>query len=60
LYGRVSPTICGSNLTVFAGLREDSFFFDVEQFFRVRAAALGTGPRTAFKEPSQAIDFTKR
>ncbi|MEG5015132.1 MULTISPECIES: DUF4331 domain-containing protein [unclassified Microcoleus] len=49
----------GSNLTVFAGLREDPFFFDVEQFFRVRAAALGTGPRTAFKEPSQAIDFTK-
>ena len=48
-----------SNLTVFAGLREDPFFFDVEQFFRVRAAALGTGPRTAFKEPSQAIDFTK-
>ncbi|MEG3889864.1 DUF4331 domain-containing protein [Microcoleus sp. Z1_A1] len=49
----------GSNLTIFAGLREDPFFFDVEQFFRVRAAALGTGPRTAFKEPSQAIDFTK-
>ncbi|MEG4943045.1 DUF4331 domain-containing protein [Microcoleus sp. F4-D5] len=49
----------GSNLTVFAGLREDPFFFDVEQFFRVRAAALGTGPRTAFKQPNQAIDFTK-
>ncbi|MEG4084964.1 DUF4331 domain-containing protein [Microcoleus sp. POL10_C6] len=49
----------GSNLTVFAGLREDPFFFDVEQFFRVRAAALGTGPRTAFKQPNQAVDFTK-
>jgi hypothetical protein len=49
----------GSNLTVFAGLREDPFFFDVEQFFRVRAAALGTGPRTAFKQPNQAIDFAK-
>jgi hypothetical protein len=48
-----------SNLSVFAGLREDPFFFDVEQFFRVRAAALGTGPRTAFKQPNQAIDFTK-
>ncbi|TAG00316.1 MAG: DUF4331 domain-containing protein, partial [Oscillatoriales cyanobacterium] len=33
----------GSNLTVFAGLREDPFFFDVEQYFRVRAGALGTG-----------------
>lgn len=48
-----------SNLTVFAWLREDPFFFDVEQFFRVRAGALGTGPKVGFKEPSQAIDFTK-
>ena len=49
----------GSNLTVFAGLREDPFFFDVEQFFRVRAGALGTGPKVGFKEPSKAIDFAK-
>ncbi|WP_293129827.1 DUF4331 domain-containing protein [Microcoleus sp. bin38.metabat.b11b12b14.051] len=49
----------GSNLTVFAGLREDPFFFDVEQFFRVRAGALGTGPKVNFKEPSKAIDFAK-
>ncbi|MCU0545497.1 MAG: DUF4331 domain-containing protein [Oscillatoriaceae cyanobacterium Prado104] len=49
----------GSNLTVFAGLREDPFFFDVEQYFRVRAAALGTGPRVAFKPANQAIDFAK-
>jgi Domain of unknown function (DUF4331) len=49
----------GSNLTVFAGLREDPFFFDVEQFFRVRAGALGTGPKVGFKEPSQALDFAK-
>ncbi|MEG4577616.1 DUF4331 domain-containing protein [Microcoleus sp. N3A4] len=49
----------GSNLTVFAGLREDPFFFDVEQFFRVRAGALGTGPKVGFKQPNQAIDFTK-
>ncbi|MBE9186412.1 DUF4331 domain-containing protein [Microcoleus sp. LEGE 07076] len=49
----------GSNLTVFAGLREDPFFFDVEQFFRVRAGALGTGAKVGFKEPSRAIDFTK-
>ncbi|MCY7385732.1 MAG: DUF4331 domain-containing protein [Microcoleus sp. CAN_BIN18] len=49
----------GSNLTVFAGLREDPFFFDVEQFFRVRAGALGTGAKVGFKEPSKAIDFTR-
>ena len=49
----------GSNLTVFAGLREDPFFFDVEQFFRVRAGALGTGAKVGFKEPSKAIDFAK-
>lgn len=49
----------GSNLTVFAGLREDPFFFDVEQFFRVRAGALGTGAKVGFKESSKAIDFTR-
>lgn len=49
----------GSNLTVFAGLREDPFFFDVEQFFRVRAGAAGTGPQVGFRPASQAIDFTK-
>jgi hypothetical protein len=51
--------VAGSNLTVFAGLREDPFFFDVEQFFRVRAGALGTGPKVGFKEPSKALDFAK-
>lgn len=49
----------GSKLTVFAGLREDPFFFDVEQYFRVRAGALGTGPKVGFKEPDKAIDFAK-
>jgi hypothetical protein len=49
----------GSNLTVFAGLREDPFFFDVEQFFRVRAGALGTGAKVGFKPASQALDFAK-
>ncbi|MHB2019489.1 MAG: DUF4331 family protein [Candidatus Xenobia bacterium] len=33
-----------STVSVFAGLREDPFFFDVTQFFRVRAFALGDGP----------------
>ncbi|MBD1877308.1 DUF4331 domain-containing protein [Coleofasciculus sp. FACHB-T130] len=50
----------GANLAVFAGLREDPFFFDVEQYFRVRAAFLGIGPAVSgFRPPEQAIDFTK-
>jgi Domain of unknown function (DUF4331) len=49
----------GSKLAVFAGLREDPFFFDVEQFFRVRAGALGTGQAVGFRPPNQALDFAK-
>ncbi len=49
----------GSKIAVFAGLREDPFFFDVEQFFRVRAGALGTGPGVGFRPTNQAIDFAK-
>jgi Domain of unknown function (DUF4331) len=49
----------GSALSVFAGLREDPFFFDVEQFFRVRAGAAGLGPAVGFRDPSKAIDFAK-
>jgi hypothetical protein len=48
-----------STLGVFAGLREDPFFFDVEQFFRVRAGALGIGPQVGFRDPNKAIDFAK-
>ncbi len=48
-----------SQFQVFAGLREDPFFFDVEQFFRVRAGALGRGPAVGFRSPDQALDFTK-
>jgi hypothetical protein len=48
-----------SKIAVFAGLREDPFFFDVEQFFRVRAGALGTGPGVGFRPSNQAIDFAK-
>lgn len=49
----------GANeLTVFAGLREDPFFFDVEQFFRVRAGLLGQGPSVGFRPPEEAVDFT--
>jgi hypothetical protein len=44
-------------MAVFAGLREDPFFFDVEQFFRVRAGALGIGPAVGFRTPEKALDF---
>ena len=59
-----SPTINqvslgGSTLAVFAGLREDPFFFDVEQYFRVRAGALGIGPQVGFRDANSAIDFAK-
>ena len=52
-----SGTVGSSMVKVFAGLREDPFYFDVEQFFRVRAGALGIGPAVGFREPSQAVDF---
>ncbi len=57
-----SPTINqlnlgNGNVSVFAGLREDPFFFDVEQFFRVRAGFLGIGPAVGFLPPEEAIDF---
>ncbi|MGF1568178.1 MAG: DUF4331 domain-containing protein [Nodosilinea sp.] len=47
----------GSTVQVFAGLREDPFFFDVEQFFRVRAGAAGFGPAVGFRSPEDAVDF---
>lgn len=46
----------GGTLNVFAGLREDPFFFDVEQYFKVRAGAAGTGPAVGFRSPG--YDFT--
>jgi len=49
-------TVDGASLAVFAGLREDPFYFDVEQFFKVRAGALGTGPKVGFRTPG--YDFT--
>ncbi|BAY66572.1 hypothetical protein NIES22_67120 [Calothrix brevissima NIES-22] len=70
--GRTTPLSVNSNdptinnlslgdgkVKVFAGLREDPFFFDVEQFFRVRAGALGIGPAVGFRPANQAIDFAK-
>lgn len=52
------------SVSIFAGLREDPFFFDVEQFFRVRAGALGSGPAVGFRPSCSttpvacALDFT--
>jgi hypothetical protein len=46
-------------VSIFAGLREDPFFFDEEQFFRVRAGLLGRGPVTTFRSADNAIDATK-
>ena len=54
-----SLEIGNSKISVFAGLREDPFFFDVEQFFRVRAGAAGIGPAVGFRPANQAIDFAK-
>jgi hypothetical protein len=54
-----TATIGGQTLQVFAGLREDPFFFDVEQFFRVRAGALGIGPAVGFRPATKALDFAK-
>lgn len=51
--------IARNKISVFAGLREDPFFFDVEQFFRVRAGAAGIGPKVGFRPANEAIDFTK-
>jgi hypothetical protein len=51
--------IDGQSIEVFAGLREDPFFFDVEQYFRVRAGALGIGPAVGFRPAAKALDFAK-
>lgn len=55
-------TIGGNNLSMFAGLREDPFFFDVERYFRIRGLlATGTNTLTGttlFRTPSTAVDFT--
>lgn len=45
-------TLNGQQIRVFAGLREDPFFFDVEQFFRIRG-----GLTTTFRPIADAIDF---
>jgi len=50
-----------TGISIFAGLREDPFFFDVEQFFRVRAdrRANGAAGTVGFRTLDTAVDFTK-
>lgn len=47
-----SLTLGTAPVTVFAGLKEDPFFFDVEQFFKVRG-----GTASGFRSAANAIDF---
>ncbi len=64
-----SVTVGGGTFSVFAGLREDPFFFDVERYFQVRAYLAGIDtaltPATiqsganVFRSDATAIDFTK-
>ncbi len=52
-------SIDGSPMTVFAGLRQDPFYFDVEAFFKLRA--LAGNPAEALAQilpPERAKDFT--
>lgn len=53
---QVPMDLSGGGITLYAGLREDPFFFDVEQFFRVRAGLAGLGPSVGFRSPG--YDFT--
>lgn len=63
-----SIDIDGDNIEVFAGLREDPFYFDVERYFRVRGLlatgknTLGTGATQSaanpFRSDDTAVDFT--
>jgi hypothetical protein len=52
----------GATLKVFAGLREDPFFFDVEQYFKIRAswrAAFPGNGSVGPRSPDTAVDFAK-
>jgi hypothetical protein len=53
-------TVNGQTVSVFAGLREDPFFFDVQAFFKVRAALAGAGPLAGFAPTMDTSqDFAK-
>ena len=48
----------GASLKVFAGLREDPFFFDVQSFFKLREDLLNQNTPTGFLGTADAPDFT--
>ena len=52
--------VASSTITVFAGMREDPFFFDFEQFVKVRAGAAGTGPKIGFRPSNEAVDYFRK
>lgn len=56
-----SVTLGGATLKVFAGLREDPFFFDVEQYFKLRADRLANGAAgtVPLRTLDTAVDFAK-
>ncbi len=68
--GKINTTLTGAgNVQVFAGAREDPFFIDLEQFFRIlpdrkpSTGALSLLPDAAsassFRSTSAAVDFVK-
>jgi hypothetical protein len=64
-----TPFGSASNIQVFAGIRDDPFFLDLEQFFRIIpdrkpvTGALSQLPdqpsATAFRQPGQAVDYLR-
>lgn len=48
----------GRQVSLFAGPREDPFFFDVEQFFKVRSHAVENNAFLGFLPANEAKDFT--
>ncbi len=67
LLGNPSPSpvvnqfqVGNHQVDVFAGLREDPFFFDVQAFFKVRAALASAGPAAGFAPDQETSeDFAK-
>lgn len=67
--GRINSTLQGGGVQLFAGLRDDPFFLDLEQVFRIlpdRKPATGplsqlpeTPTASAFRPAGQAVDYLR-
>lgn len=67
--GRTNTTLQGNGVQLFAGLRDDPFFLDLEQFFRIipdRQPVSGplsqlpdTATASAFRAAGQAVDYLR-